>query len=49
MLAEKIAQLLDQPEARASMNRHNLELARQFTAASVAPEYLEIYNRLANA
>jgi glycosyltransferase involved in cell wall biosynthesis len=49
MLAEKIAQLLDRPDERAAMSRRNLELARQFTAASVAPEYLEIYNRLANA
>ena len=49
MLAEKIARLLGETNARAAMRRHNLELARQFTAASVAPEYLEIYNRLANA
>ena len=49
MLAEKIAHLLDHVDARASMRRHNLELARRFTAASVAPEYLEIYNRLASA
>jgi glycosyltransferase involved in cell wall biosynthesis len=47
MLAEKIARLLDQPAERAAMRRHNLALARAFTAASVAPEYLEIYNRLA--
>ncbi len=49
MLAEKIARLLDQPDERAAMRRNNLELARRFTAASVAPEYLEIYNRLADA
>jgi glycosyltransferase involved in cell wall biosynthesis len=49
MLAEKISWLLDQPEARAGMRRHNLELAGRFTAASVAPEYLEIYNQLADA
>ena len=48
MLADRIARLLDQPDARAAMRRHNVELARQFTAAFVAPEYLEIYNRLAN-
>ncbi|MDQ1592811.1 MAG: hypothetical protein QOG71_3438 [Pyrinomonadaceae bacterium] len=47
MLAAQIARLLDQPERRAAMRRYNLELAQQFTAASVAPEYLEIYNRLA--
>ncbi|HZG52217.1 MAG TPA: glycosyltransferase family 4 protein [Pyrinomonadaceae bacterium] len=46
MLAEKIARLLDRPEAGAAMRRHNLELARRFTAPSVAPEYLAIYNQL---
>jgi glycosyltransferase involved in cell wall biosynthesis len=46
MLAEKIGQLLDRTDTRASMRRHNLELARQFTARVVAPEYLEIYNQL---
>jgi len=45
-LAEKIAGLLDQPEARAVMRDHNVELARRFTAPFVAPEYLEIYNQL---
>ena len=49
LLADRIARLLDQPEARAAMRRHNLELAQRFTAASVAPEYLEIYNQLAKA
>ncbi len=49
MLAEKIALLIDRPEARVRMRGHNLELARRFTAASVAPEYLEIYNQLADA
>ncbi|MDQ1522996.1 MAG: hypothetical protein QOE47_920 [Pyrinomonadaceae bacterium] len=47
MLAAQIARLLDQPDTRAAMRRHNLALAEAFTAASVAPEYLEIYNRLA--
>ena len=46
MLAERIARLFDHEDARDAMRRHNLELARRFTAASVAPEYLEIYNRL---
>jgi glycosyltransferase involved in cell wall biosynthesis len=49
MLADKIAHLLDRPDARALMRRRNLELARRFAAPSVAPEYLEIYNRLAKA
>lgn len=46
MLAEKIAQLLDHTDERALMSRNNLELATQFTARVVAPEYLEIYNQL---
>jgi glycosyltransferase involved in cell wall biosynthesis len=46
MLAEKIIRLLDEPDTRASMRRNNLELARQFTARVIAPEYLEIYNQL---
>jgi glycosyltransferase involved in cell wall biosynthesis len=49
MLAEKIVQLLDRTETRASMRRNNLELARQFSARAVAPEYLEIYNQLLKA
>lgn len=49
MLAEKIAQLLDQPDMRAAMHRNNIELARQFKASAVAPEYLEIYNQLVAA
>jgi glycosyltransferase involved in cell wall biosynthesis len=47
MLAAQIARLLDRPDTRAAMRRHNFALAEAFTAASVAPEYLEIYNRLA--
>jgi glycosyltransferase involved in cell wall biosynthesis len=46
MLAEKIARLLDQPDACAAMRDRNTELARRFTPPSVAPEYLEIYNQL---
>ncbi|HLL72097.1 MAG TPA: glycosyltransferase family 4 protein [Pyrinomonadaceae bacterium] len=49
MLAEKIAYLLDRPDTRASMRRNNIELARAFTAAVVAPEYLEIYNQMVAA
>jgi glycosyltransferase involved in cell wall biosynthesis len=49
MLAEKIGQLLDRTDTRASMRRNNLELATQFTARVVAPEYLEIYNQLVKA
>lgn len=49
MLADRIARLLDGAEERAAMRRRNLALAERFTAASVAPEYLEIYNRVASA
>jgi glycosyltransferase involved in cell wall biosynthesis len=49
MLAEKIIQLLEQPDTRASMRRNNLELAQRFTPRVVAPEYLEIYNQLVKA
>jgi glycosyltransferase involved in cell wall biosynthesis len=45
-LAEKIIRLLRDAPQRAAMREHNLELARQFTAAAVAPEYLDIYNQL---
>lgn len=47
MLAEKIAHLLEHPDARDAMRRNNLALARRFTAAAVAPEYVRIYNQLA--
>lgn len=46
MLAEKIIGLLCHPEVRGAMGRNNRELARQFTAARVAEEYLAIYDQL---
>jgi glycosyltransferase involved in cell wall biosynthesis len=46
MLADKITRLLDEPHTRASMASNNRALARRFSAACVAPEYAEIYNRL---
>ena len=46
MLADKIVRLLDDPHTRAAMGRNNRALARRFSAACVAPEYAEIYNRL---
>ncbi|MGI9106423.1 MAG: glycosyltransferase family 4 protein [Pyrinomonadaceae bacterium] len=45
-LAAKIIRLLGDSELRAAMRRRNLELARGFTAAMVAPEYVDIYNQL---
>lgn len=45
-LAERIARLLDDAGLRESMGRTNVALARRFTAPRVAPEYVEIYNRL---
>lgn len=45
-LADRIARLLGEPGTRAAMRRNNAELARSFTAPRVAPEYVEIYNRL---
>lgn len=45
-LAERIERLLGEPETRAAMGRNNRELALSFTAPRVAPEYVEIYNRL---
>lgn len=46
MLAEKVVQVLEQPELRAQMKRNNRILAQSFTAEIVAQEYLEIYNQL---
>ncbi|HEX7175127.1 MAG TPA: glycosyltransferase family 4 protein [Pyrinomonadaceae bacterium] len=46
MLADKITRLLDEPHTRAAMGQNNRVLARSFSAACVAPEYAEIYNRL---
>ena len=45
-LAEKIAQLLSDNKLRAAMAENNQNLARQFTAAQVAREYLEVYHAI---
>ncbi len=45
-LAERITQLLTQPELRAAMAHNNRALATQFNADTVAREYLAVYNQL---
>jgi glycosyltransferase involved in cell wall biosynthesis len=46
MLAAKIAELLNNAETRRKMSEANLELAPEFSAARVAPEYLEVYRKI---
>lgn len=46
MLAAKIGQLLNNAETRMKMSEANLELARNFSAALVAPEYLDVYRKI---
>jgi glycosyltransferase involved in cell wall biosynthesis len=46
LIAEKIATLLDDPQARERMALNNVRLARRFNASAVAPEYVDIYNHL---
>jgi glycosyltransferase involved in cell wall biosynthesis len=46
MLAEKTIQALEHPEMRMTMSRNNRILAQNFTAKTVAHEYLEIYQQL---
>src|SRR5205085_7648031 len=45
-LADKIAQLLRQPELRHAMSENNRALAQRFNADAVAREYLAVYNQL---
>ncbi len=45
-LATCIAQLLTQPQLRATMAHNNRALATQFNANTVAREYLAVYNQL---
>jgi glycosyltransferase involved in cell wall biosynthesis len=45
-LAQRIAALLDQSELRTAMSQNNRALANKFTAAAIAPEYLDVYNQL---
>lgn len=46
MLAVKIALLLNNPEARSKMSGANRELAGNFGAAVVVPEYLGVYREI---
>jgi glycosyltransferase involved in cell wall biosynthesis len=46
-LAERIGWLLDHPEAAARMSNAGRRLAREFDAAPVALEYIEVYRRIA--
>lgn len=45
-LAARIAELLDDPELRATMAANNRELARLFRAAAIVDEYVELYDSL---
>lgn len=47
--ARQMMRMIEEPALRASMSRNNVESVRRFTAANVAPEYIEIYRRLARA
>ena len=46
LLAEKIVDVLKDPELRARMSRNNRQLAAQFSAEIVTREYLEAYQTL---
>lgn len=45
-LAERITELLDNPDLRQKMSTNNRHLATQFTGESIAKEYFELYNSL---
>jgi glycosyltransferase involved in cell wall biosynthesis len=45
-LAQRIGELLDDPELRASMRENNLALAPRFRAAYVVGEYIDLYRTL---
>jgi len=45
-VAEKIAEILQNTDLRERMSENNRALAREFTAEKIAPEYLEIYQKL---
>jgi glycosyltransferase involved in cell wall biosynthesis len=46
-VAEKIAEILQNKDLRVRMSENNRALAKEFTAENIAPEYLEIYRKLA--
>lgn len=45
-VAEKIVELLQNNSLRRQMSENNFNLASEFTAEKIAPEYLEIYKRI---
>lgn len=45
-VAEKIAEILQNKDLREQMSKNNRALAMEFTAAKIAPEYTEIYQKL---
>lgn len=45
-VAQKITEILQNNELREQMGENNRALAREFTAEKIAPEYLEIYQKL---
>ncbi len=45
-VAEKIAEIIENTDLRRAMQENNKALADEFTAQRIAPEYLEIYQRI---
>lgn len=45
-VAEKIAEIIENEDLRRAMSKNNKALAEEFTAPRIAPEYLEIYQRI---
>lgn len=45
-VAEKIAEIIENEELKRAMQDNNRALAVEFTAQKIAPEYLEIYQRI---
>ncbi|HEY0461884.1 MAG TPA: glycosyltransferase family 4 protein [Pyrinomonadaceae bacterium] len=46
-VAEKVAQIIEDKDLRKRMSENNRALAEEFTAQKIAPEYLEIYRKIA--
>jgi len=44
--ARQMLRMIDDADLRRAMSAQNMESARRFTAAAVAPEYVDIYRRL---
>lgn len=45
-VAEKVAEIIENKDLRRAMQDNNKALANEFTAEKIAPEYLEIYQRI---